>query len=99
MANFRLTHLANQDLNDIWKYTFQTWSVQQADKYYYQLIESFNRITANPECGKNYDGVEPKLRGLKTGKPIVFYEMVDKNTIEIIRILHEQMDLKSRFSE
>lgn len=99
MPKYRLTSLSNQDLNEIWEYTFQKWSIKQADKYYDLLIESFNQITLDPNCGKNYDGVEPKLRGLRTGKHIVFYELIDDDIIEISRILHQSMDLKNKLSE
>ncbi|WP_420318747.1 type II toxin-antitoxin system RelE/ParE family toxin [Ekhidna sp.] len=34
MANYQLTNLAVQDLTDIWNYTFDNWSEQQADVYY-----------------------------------------------------------------
>lgn len=99
MAKYRLTHLSNQDLNQIWEYTFRNWSIEQADKYYDQLIESFNQIANDPTCGKIYNGVEPKLRGLRTGKHIVFYELIDDDTIEINRVLHQIMDIKNRLEK
>ncbi len=99
MPKYRLTRLSNQDLNEIWEYTYHKWSIEQADKYYEQLIESFHQITDDPNCGRNYDGVEPKLRGLKIGKHIVFYEQIDKDTIEINRILHQNMDLPNRLKK
>lgn len=99
MLNYRLTTLSNQDLNEIWEYTFQKWSIKQADKYYDLLIESFNQITVDPSCGKNYDGVEPKLRGLKTGKHIIFFELINEDTVEISRILHQSMDIKNKLKK
>jgi len=77
MRKYRLTGLANRDLNEIWEYTFEKWSIKQADVYYEQLIESFNQISRDPDCGKFYDRIEPKLRGLKVGRHIVFYELMD----------------------
>ena len=44
---------------------------------------------------KNYFVVYENLKGLKVGRHIVFYLQND-NCIEIIRILHQQMDLKKR---
>lgn len=84
-------------MNEIWIYTSQKWSVVQADKYYDLLIASFNQIVLNPNCGNSYDGVEPGLRGFRVEKHIVFYEQIDTKTIEIIRILHQSMDIESRF--
>jgi len=39
------------------------------------------------------------LRGLKVGRHIIFYRKLDDNMVEITRILHEQMDLKSKMNE
>jgi len=36
---------------------------------------------------------------LKVGKHIVFYRKIRKRQIEITRILHESMDLKSRIND
>ena len=99
MRKYRLTGLANRDLNEIWEYTFEKWSIKQADIYYEQLIESFNQITLNPDLGKFYDGIEPKLRGLKVGRHIVFYELIDEETVEISRILHQSMDVRNRMKK
>ena len=96
MAKYQITRLANQDLNEIWVYTFHEWSIEQADKYYDLLIESFNQIAIDPNCGKNYEGVEPKLRGLRSGKHIIFYELISENIVEINRVLHQSMDIKRR---
>jgi len=39
------------------------------------------------------------LLGFKAGRHIIFYREIGENEIEIIRILHEQMDLKNRIEE
>ncbi len=39
MAKFRLTNKAVEDLAGIWNYTFDTWSENQADKYYKTLLD------------------------------------------------------------
>ena len=43
MAEYRLTNQAVEDLNEIWNYTFDEWSEEQADKYYEMLIRFFNK--------------------------------------------------------
>jgi len=99
MPKYRLTGLANRDLNGIWEYTFEKWSIKQADSNYNLFIETFDQISLDPDCGRIYDGVEPKLRGFKVGRHIVFYEVRDKQTIEIIRILHQSMDIRNRLKK
>ena len=38
MAEYKLTNKAVEDLNDIWEYTIEKWSEEQADKYYNLLL-------------------------------------------------------------
>jgi toxin ParE1/3/4 len=54
MAEFKLTNKAIADLANIWNYTFDTWSENQADKYYEMLISAWGEIAANPTRGKIY---------------------------------------------
>ena len=96
MAKVILRQEAIDDLNDIWNYTFEQWSENQADKYYALLKFSCKEIGENPELGLEYFGIKRNLLGLKTGKHIIFYHLISSDEIEVIRILHERMDLKNR---
>jgi toxin ParE1/3/4 len=96
MAKYKLTNKAVEDLTDIWDYTFENWSERQADKYYQLLIESFTEIAENPFLGKNFDTIIESLRGFKVGRHVVFYWEIEERRIEILRILHDHMDLKNR---
>jgi toxin ParE1/3/4 len=99
MAKYELTNKAVEDLTEIWKYTCEEWSEQQADTYYTLLLDSCQDIANNPELGKNYEGIAKDLFGLKSNRHIVFYRKRIDQPIEITRILHERMDFKSRLSE
>ncbi|RJP26093.1 MAG: type II toxin-antitoxin system RelE/ParE family toxin [Candidatus Omnitrophota bacterium] len=37
MPHYRLTRAAEADLDDIWKYTYNTWGLRQAGKYLCRL--------------------------------------------------------------
>lgn len=99
MAKVILRQEAIDDLNDIWNYAFEQWSENQADKYYALLKFSCKEIGENPELGLEYSGIRRNLLGLKTGKHIIFYHLISSDKIEVIRILHERMDLKNRLTE
>jgi len=99
MANVILRQEAIDDLNAIWGYTFGKWSEQQADKYYSAIKFACEEIGKNPRIGKEYTRISRNLLGLKSGKHIIFYLLVSENEIEVIRILHERMDLKNRLTE
>ncbi|WP_431127043.1 type II toxin-antitoxin system RelE/ParE family toxin [Flagellimonas flava] len=98
MARIIWRQRAIEDLNAIWEYTLIAWSENQADTYYNAIKFASNEIAANPLLGKTYSGISNDLLGLKSGKHIIFYHVVSENEIEIIRILHERMDLKNRIS-
>ena len=99
MANLIFRQKAINDLNDIWNYTFEKWSESQADKYYAAIRLACNGIETNPDIGKKYEGISVNLLGFKSGKHIIFYQIVSKERIEVLRILHERMDLKNRIRE
>ena len=99
MAKYYLTKKAVNDLTKIWKYTYEEWSEQQADKYYQILIDNFIEIAENPNLGKSYMTIAPNLFGFKAAKHIIFYLKINDNEVEITRILHEMMDLKNRIHE
>ena len=99
MAKFRLTNNAVQDLSDIWNYTAETWTESQANGYYKLIITACSAIAKKPDLGKDYQEIYPKLKGGKTSKHIIFYRVLDDQSIEITRILHERMDLKNRLKK
>ena len=99
MPSYFLTNKAVADLSNIWEYTVEVWSENQADKYYLELIESCKNIANNEVSGKNYLAIDNALFGLQVGRHIIFYRILDEENIEIIRFLHDRMDLKSRLEE
>jgi len=99
MAKFFLTNKAVSDLTNIWNYTFDQWSEDQADRYYLEIISRCDDIAQNPKIGKNYKGISHELFGLLSGRHIIFYRKISASKIEITRILHQQLDLKRRILE
>jgi toxin ParE1/3/4 len=96
MAKYLITDRAIADLTDIWEYTEREWSEIQAERYYLSLLESCEELAINPTLGKQYDTVTPNLLGYKSGRHIIFYSILVSNEVQIIRILHDMMDLKRK---
>ncbi|MCA1763386.1 MAG: type II toxin-antitoxin system RelE/ParE family toxin [Cryomorphaceae bacterium] len=94
MAKVIFRQGAIDDLNDIWDYTFEKWLENQADKYYAAIKFSCKAIGEYPDLGKEYFHISQNLLGLKSGNHIIFYHLISDDEIEVIRILHERMDLK-----
>src|SRR5687768_15599140 len=99
MAKYTLTNKAVEDLSNIWNYTYEVWSEEQADKYYLMIIDCCDLLSKQPEKGKNYDEIHQGLLGMKVGKHVIFYQTCKLGEIEVIRILHERMDLKNRLQD
>lgn len=99
MAKIILRQEAINDLNKIWDYTFEKWSEKQADKYYTNIKIACIKIGENPNLGKEYCEIRKDLLGFTSGKHIIFYQIISADRIEVMRILHQRMDLKSRISE
>jgi len=90
---------AIDDLNDIWEYTLHKWSEEQADRYYLSIKSACKAIGENPGIGKSYPEISKNLLGLKSGRHIIFYQQITEFEVQVIRILQERMDLKSRIKE
>ena len=96
MATFRFTHSALDDLTAIWDYTLVQWSENQAEKYYNLIMASCMDLAHNPQLGKPYSIILKNILGYKCGEHIIFYHKIEKNEIEIVRVLHGMMDLKGK---
>ena len=98
MANYHLTKKALNDLDAIWTNTLKTWSEKKADEYYAALVETFAAIAKRPcHLDREYDEIHPGLYRRSCHKHLVFYLVVENGDIEIVRILHERMDIASKF--
>lgn len=64
----RLTQRAEADLKDIYRYTVQTFSARQAEKYLRELDAVFELIRDHPEIGRFY---ERRTRHFVHGKHII----------------------------
>lgn len=95
MAKFILTYSALKDLNEIWNYTCDNWSEQQADLYYTLIITTCQKLAENPILGKKYEKVNRELFSYKAGEHLIFFRIINQTEIEVIRFLHSKMYLRS----
>lgn len=91
----RYTNKAVEDLSGIWAYTEEHWSQKQADTYYLFIVSACRKLATGADIYpvRKYDEVSPGLFGYRVNKHIVFFRRVDSQTITVVRILHERMDL------
>ncbi|KUY87676.1 MULTISPECIES: type II toxin-antitoxin system RelE/ParE family toxin [Burkholderia] len=87
----RLTPLAEADLEDIWIYTFDRWSLEQAERYVGDLVMAFERLARREWVGRPSRAGEGYWRYL-VGSHVVFYRETAE-TLDVIRVLHQRMDV------
>ena len=89
---------ARGDLGQIWEYTREAWGLEQADTYLRALDNTFNAIAKQPMLGRSRDEVLEGLKAYPSGKHVVFY-FVTEHGVDVVRVLHERMDVSSRLHE
>ena len=98
--NYKLSKQAEIDLENIWLYTFEEWSLEQADYYYDLIMDEIEYISINPKSGKDYNDVRKGYFRSRVKSHFIFYKInLKEENVEIIRILHQQMDIESHFNE
>jgi len=87
---YRLSPLAEADLEEIWIYTLKHWSIEQADAYHHKLVAAFEGLAAGTKQGRPAD-VLPDFRKCLCGSHVVYF-LNDQDHLDVIRILHQRQD-------
>lgn len=90
--DWRLSPLAEDDLEAIWLYTLRHWSVAQANSYYRQLIAEIGALAAGRTRGRNCT-VRAGYLKRSCGSHVIFFRDLG-DALEIIRILHGAQDVE-----
>jgi toxin ParE1/3/4 len=93
-----LRESAIEDLDGIWLYTFETWSREQADRYHKLIYKEIDFLSKKPESGKDLSHIREGYRSAKIKSHFIFYKYTSIE-IEVIRILHENMDIPNRLND
>lgn len=98
--DYIISQEASRDIENIWLYTFENWSSEQADRYFNLILDEIEYLAEKPKSGKNYEHLRKGYFRSKVKSHFIFYKINQrKEQIEIIRILHQRMDVESRLNE
>ena len=86
--------LVDQDLVDIWLYTFDEWGEKQADKYLDDLDTAIKLLAEQPLISRKRTELDPPVRIHHHGHHLVVYLALGDG-ISVVRVLHESMDVDS----
>lgn len=93
MIFFVLTNAAINDLKEIATFKERRWGKSKRYSYIKLLDYNFHLISESPEIGKSCDYIKPGYRKFLINSHIIFYRVQYEHRVEIIRILHERMDI------
>ncbi|GEM56344.1 plasmid stabilization protein [Flavobacterium branchiophilum NBRC 15030 = ATCC 35035] len=99
MAEYIISEKALDDLNTIWIYTAENWSVELANRYYNQIMDEIEFVAENFETTKDFGSIRKEYRYSKVKSHLIFYKRIESMEMEVIRILHERMDVKNRIND
>ena len=89
MADYRLTNDAKEDLIRIHQYGVKKFGVTQADKYFDQFFDHFDKIAHNPYSFESVDLIRKGYRRCPCGSDSIYYRIVD-DVVEIMAIIGRQ---------
>ena len=99
MSEYIISEKALEDINNIWIYTAENWSVEQADRYYNLIIDEIEYVIRNFDTARDFGEIRKSYKCSKVKSHLIFFKKDKMNEIEVIRVLHERMDIESRLKE
>jgi toxin ParE1/3/4 len=79
--SFRLTHEAEADVADIYRYSFENFGETQADTYHDSLSECFRLLANTPLLDRDYSAIRPGLRRYEHESHSVYYRLTDRGIL------------------
>lgn len=89
---------SEQDLIDIWLYTFGQWGETQADTYLDDLETALHLLSEQPLICRERTEFTPPVRIHHHAHHLIVY-LVEDDGINIVRVLHESMDIDAQLSD
>jgi toxin ParE1/3/4 len=99
MSTFIISEKALEDINYIWIYTAENWSVAQADRYYNLIMDEIEYIAENFELAQDFGKIRKSYKYSKVKSHVIFFKKLKTHEMEVVRVLHEKMNIENRLSE
>ncbi|HXE62635.1 MAG TPA: type II toxin-antitoxin system RelE/ParE family toxin [Bryobacteraceae bacterium] len=90
MGIFRLSHLAEADLEGITRYTLRQWGEEPTVRYLNAIEERCHKLAEDLSAGRRCDSIRRDLWRAEQGGHVIFFRR-GWGGIHVIRILHQRM--------
>ena len=88
---YRLAPQAIADLDDIWRFSAERWSIEQADRYIDDLTRIFETIAAMPTLARERSEFKPPVRIHVHESHLIVYTIAEEH-VTILRLLGGRQD-------
>jgi toxin ParE1/3/4 len=88
---YRLSPRALADLDEIWRYSAEAWSIAQADRHIDELVRAFEAFAAFPSLARERHEFSPPVRIHVHLDQLVVYVLAH-DRVEILRLLGGRQD-------
>lgn len=94
MTGYVLTPRARRDLREIWDYSAEQWGAAQADRYIRLIAAACEALAIGRAKGRSAEAIRRGYFRQTVGSHVLFYRARKRGGIEIVRILHQRMDVE-----
>lgn len=91
MAEYRLSEKADDDLRQIYLFSYEQFGEAQADTYLLGLEERFRTLAEQPTLGKKIDHIRAGYFRYEYMRHSIFYTLHEEGIL-VVRVLHGSMD-------
>ncbi|NNL57671.1 MAG: type II toxin-antitoxin system RelE/ParE family toxin [Pseudomonadales bacterium] len=89
MASYRLTRLADQDLENILRFGVEQFGLQPALTYYDRLQRRFEEIAQSPLQYPSLSVLSGEYRRSVCGAHAIYF-IIENHSVLIVRVIHQQ---------
>ena len=93
---YRISAKALEDINKIWIYTLEKWSLNQANHYYRLIYQEIEFIVEDFDGGKDIGKIRLGYRQFRVKSHLIIYKKAEDGIEEIVRVLHQMMDIPNQ---
>lgn len=90
-GSYRLRPRSEADLEEIWLFSREQWSTEQADSYHRDIMAAIEGLAAGTKAGRSVDLREGYLK-YPAGSHVIYFVPTESG-IDVVRILHSRMDV------
>ena len=93
MTGYLLSPAARADIGQIWDYTAERWGEDQAERYVLAIRDACQELAEGARQSRSADDIREGYRKTAIGSHILFFRSTDTGLVDIVRILHQRMDI------